>query len=410
VSPADFDNPLLDRHYETRTGGSRGVPRPVPVNFDLLTHEAAYFHFFLAAFDLMARPLATWRIPPPGHAGLKLALLYAKLGKPVERWFTPRELMARAADWKYAAFTGFTVCGSRLWGTPIPVSHAVPPEQAAEIAGWLAAAKAQGTPAVLDTNAGCGILVCRAAREHGLDIAGSFFRFGGEPFTAAKARIVQETGCQAVCHYHMSEVGAIGMACAAPAALDDVHVVTDKIGVIQRAKRVGRSALEVPALVYTTLLPSCPKIMLNVESDDYGVLQERSCGCLFGELGFSRHLHSIRSYEKLTSSGMSFLGTELLSVVEELLPARFGGSPADYQFVETEENGLTKVSIVISPKVGAVEEQQLINVVLGRLSACPGGQLMTDVWRRNGVLRVDRREPYLTAAFKILPLHVLNDR
>jgi hypothetical protein len=150
--------------------------------------------------------------------------------------------------------------------------------------------------------------------------------------------------------------------------------------------------------------------MLNVESDDYGVLESRPCGCVFGELGFRLHLHGIRSYEKLTSSGITFLGTGLLAVVEDVLPARFGGSPGDYQFVEEEENGISKVSIVVAPTVGAVDEQEVINVVLARLSACPGGHLMTDIWRRHGALQVARREPYATAAFKILPLNILNHK
>ena len=82
--------------------------------------------------------------------------------------------------------------------------------------------------------------------------------------------------------------------------------------------------------------------MINVESDDYGVLVKRDCGCPFGSLGFDQHLHGIRSYDKLTSEGMTFLGGELITLVEEILPARFGGHPTDYQFVEEEEGGLKR--------------------------------------------------------------------
>ena len=65
------------------------------------------------------------------------------------------------------------------------------------------------------------------------------------------------------------------------------------------------------ALVYTTLLPYSPKVMLNVESDDYGELEARSCGCVFEELGLRLHLHTLHSYEKLTAAGTTFLGAEL---------------------------------------------------------------------------------------------------
>jgi hypothetical protein len=32
---------------------------------------------------------------------------------------------------------------------------------------------------------------------------------------------------------------------------------------------------------------------------------------------------------------------------------------------------------------------------------------MADTWRESGTLRVQRREPYTTGAFKLLPLHIL---
>ena len=132
------------------------------------------------------------------------------------------------------------------------------------------------------------------------------------------------------------------------AAIDEVHLLLDKVAVLQYPKVVRPGLPPVGALHLTTLLPSCPKLMLNVETDDYGVLSERDCGCPLGALGFRTHLHDIRSYEKLTSEGMSFLGGDLLTLVEELLPQRFGGGPADYQLVEEEVGGLPKVSLVVA--------------------------------------------------------------
>lgn len=130
--------------------------------------------------------------------------------------------------------------------------------------------------------------------------------------------------------------------------------MTDKVGMIQRPKQVGDGGLCVGALLFTTLLPSCPKVMLNVESGDYAVAGERRCGCQLERMGFHRRLHEIRSFEKLNSAGVTFLGTELIALVEEVLPARFGGSPIDYQFVEEEEeeeDGLPRVSLVVSPRL-----------------------------------------------------------
>jgi hypothetical protein len=160
--------------------------------------------------------------------------------------------------------------------------------------------------------------------------------------------------------------------------------------------------------VYTTLLSHTPKLMINVESDDYGVLEERQCGCLLGELGFRLHLHTIRSHEKLTSEGMNFLGSDLIRLVEEVLPTRFGGAPTDYQFVEEEdENGLPKVSLVVSPRVGPVAEPAAIDAVVDFLNHVPGASdSYGERWRQGGTLRLIRREPYATAASKVLALHV----
>ncbi len=408
VAPGDFDNPLLLKQYEARTGGSRGLRRRLAIDLDLQTHDAAYFHFFLAAFGLEARRIGLWREVPPGAAGINCVLRYAKLGKPAAKWFTQSKPMARLADLRYFLFTRYTVHASRACGVPLPMPEYTPPAEAVRVARWLAQVKKEdGTSALLETSASSGVRICLAAMEHGLDIAGAFFRLGGEPYTEAKAKVIAEAGARAACHYHMAEVGAIGLACAAPQSPSEVHLARDKVAVIQRQKRVANSGISVGALVFTTLLPSCPKIMLNVESDDYGRLNERRCGCAFDELGFSSHLSEIYSYEKLTSGGMTFLGTDLISLVEEILPARFGGRPTDYQFVEEEAGGLPKVSLLVSPRAGKIDEQEMLATVLRALRSSPGGELMADVWQGGQTLQVARREPYATGAFKILPLHIL---
>jgi hypothetical protein len=410
VRPHEFDNPVLARHYEARTGGSRGVGSRLVIDFDLLTHEAAHYAVYLSAFDVADRPSATWRAIPPNASGMKLVLRYAKLGKAMERWFTQNRFTLRPRDLKPFLFTSYAVYGSRLWGRPLPVPEHVPLTKAERVARWLAAKRQRGTPALLDTSASSGVRVCLAAKQHGLDIAGTFFRFGGEPYTPAKARLVAESGSRAACHYSMGEIGHIGLACAAPAGLDDVHLLEDKVAVIQRHRPVGADGRSVGALYHTTVLPSCPMLMLNVESGDYGVLEERRCGCPVGELGFHRHLHGIRSYEKLTSEGIAFLGTELLRLLEEVLPASVGGNATDYQLVEEEEQGLPKVSLLVSPRVGEVDEQAVVATALRVLAAYPGGELMAEHWRQGGTLRVLRREPYVTGGAKILPLHIRQAR
>jgi phenylacetate-coenzyme A ligase PaaK-like adenylate-forming protein len=233
-------------------------------------------------------------------------------------------------------------------------------------------------------------------------------RLGSEPYTEAKARVIHEVGCKAAPVYAMTEIGTIGVGCAAPIEVDDHHLLHDKIAAIQRPRKVGPTTVD--ALVYTTVLNSCPKLMLNVESDDYAVMRRRRCGCSIGELGLDRHLWQIRSYEKLTSEGVTFLGTELYRLLEEVLPATLGGDPNDYQLVEQEQEGVTRVSLLISPHVGAVDDTRAINTVLSHLRRYPGGEVMANEWKQARTLRVIRQQPHDTSAGKILPLHILEPR
>ena len=411
VQAHDFDNPLLLAHYEAGSGGSRGAGTRARVDLALLAHEGAAQLVFLEAAGGLGRPMGIWRTALPSGAAMKSVLRHAKIGILPERWFSPSKLEFSRALWRHWLFTRYVIAASRWWGRPIPTPEHTPIDQAHVVAGWLAEKKAQGTPAYLDAAVSSAVRVCLAARARGLDIAGTFFRVGSEPFTEARARIIAEAGCRALCHYALGEVGRLGLACTAPQDVDEVHVAADVVALLQRERQLGGAA--VGALFCSTLHPAVPKVMVNVELGDYGVMSRRSCGCPFDRLGFSQHVHTVRSYEKLTSEGMHFVGTELLRLLEEVLPDRFGGDPTDYQLVEEEEeaSGLPRVSLVVSPRVGDVDTDRLIATALEVLGSGAGGggagQIMAHHWRDARTLQVVRREPYATMAAKILPLHVI---
>ena len=45
--------------------------------------------------------------------------------------------------------------------------------------------------------------------------------------------------------------------------------------------------------------------------------------------------------------------------MERVLPARFGGSPLDYQLMEEEdERGFTRLSLLVSPKLRIADESK----------------------------------------------------
>ncbi len=405
VRAHDFDNPLLTAHYEGRSGGSRGAGTRARIDLGLLAHEAAVDGMLVSSLDAHGRPTAVWRPALPMGAALKQILRHAKIGILTERWFTQHEFRFGGDLWRHWLFTRASVALSRRWGRPLPMPEYVPLSEAVVVARWLADKKAQGTPAYLDAAVSSAVRVCLAARQHGLDIAGTIMRVGSEPFTEARARIITEAGVRVFCAYHLAEVGRLGAPCLAPAAVDEVHIVTDTIALLQRDRTAGTGT--VGALFCSTLHPAVPKMMVNVELGDYGVLGARACGCPYERLGLSQHLHTIRSYEKLTSEGMHFVGTELLRLVDEVLPQRFGGAATDYQLVEEEVGGLPKVSLVVSPSVGEIDEAQLVRIALETLgSARRGADVMAGFWGHAETLRVIRREPYATRGAKVLPLHV----
>jgi hypothetical protein len=404
VGPEDFDNHAAAAQYRAQTAGSRGVRRRA-VRLDLLENDAAYHALFLEAFGLRDRPMGLWRPVPPGLAGWQIALRHAKVGRPVERWFSHN-----AVDWTQLTFV-LAIYGGRLWGAPLPVPQHVPLDRAGRVAEWLSDRRRAGVPALLDTNASSGVRICLAALERGLDISGTVFSLGGEPYTPAKAAIITRTGSAVAAPYTMNEIGRIGLPCAAPADLDDNHVAADKLAVVPREKSTGAGGTAVRTMLITTLRPVTPKLMLNVETDDTAILEERDCGCLLAQLGMTTHLRRIRSDDKLTSEGMKFDAGRILALIEEELPARFGGHPTDYQFVEEEEGGLPRISIVVSPRVGSLDEERLVHDVFTFLESERGSRSITlERWREARTFRVVRCEPYATGTAKILPLHVLSRR
>jgi len=247
--------------------------------------------------------------------------------------------------------------------------------------------------------------VCLAARAEGIDLSGVVFRAAGEAMTPAKMDGILASGARAVTNYAMSGVGGTGAGCLRPIGVNDQHLQTHHLAIIQAARRVADR--EVEALLFTTLLPTAPRVLLNLETDDYGVLEERSCGCPLDELGLTLHVRDVRSFKKLTAEGITLVGTEMEHVLETVLPARFGGSPLDYQLAEEEdEQGFTRIFVNVSPSVRLADESAVVAAVLEALQqASISADLAGRLWNQAGAIRVRRVEPALGATGKLHPLH-----
>jgi hypothetical protein len=402
-----FTNPLLRPDLHLTSGGTRGKPHPTLIDFRLLARDAAHMRNFQDATDLIGRPIAAWRPSLPAGPGINHLLIHGKLGQRTERWFTQLSAWPPHESARSGALLAATLAISRLSGVPFPRPRHVPLEWAVEVAYWLSNHVEDGRLPYLNTTASGAVRVCTAAGGEGLDITGTVFRVGGEPYTPARARVIDEAGATAYPFLQSNEVGRIGVTCPNRSHPDEIHLLSDKLAVLRRDVDARTRRVE-GSLVLTTIWARAPKLLINVESDDTAVVEAGRCGCPLEELGLTTRLHTIRSWEKLTTEGMTFTSSYTLRLVEEVLPERFGGGPTDYQLVEDRSGPLSEIRLLVSPRVGAADEAQVREVALHELGADgPSGRFMAESWRAAGLPIVERREPYATRRPKILPLHVI---
>jgi hypothetical protein len=243
-------------------------------------------------------------------------------------------------------------------------------------------------------------------------LSGVLFMLSGEPCSQVQRGLIEASGARLVVGYAFFEAGAVAFGCAEAREADDLHLLRDRYALVQRNRTVDQADVTVDAFLFTTFYRATSKILLNAEVGDYGVPQDRACGCLLGELGFTQHLSRIRSFEKLTSEGMSFVNTQLQWVLEEALPARFGGTVADYQVVEREgKDGIRRLHLMVHPRLGALDEADLQRTFLDNLGGT--GELESykvNFWRRAGTVQVERQAPLATGAGKVFPFHLIEAR
>jgi hypothetical protein len=396
----DFDNPLVRPHVLLYTGGSGGRPTRVGYSLEFLAEWAVSVAVMLETFDVRRPGLAFWWPVPTAQT-----ILCGMLGYPVLGWRYPvRPLPALAAGaFRYLALI------SRLGGFRVPSPEYCGLTAPAPLARWMAEHVRPDRPLVFWTVPSSAARLGIIASELGLDLSGVIFILGGEPVTEVRRKQMEGPGAQVIVGYSAMDVSAPAYGCRVPTAPDDVHVMLDRCVLISRPRPTTSSGPTVDAILATPLSVVVPRIALNTELGDYASTEERDCGCLLGELGARTHLSGIRSFEKLTGEGVTFVRTNLEQIIEQVLPARFGGTSLDYQLAEEESpTGAARLVLRVSPKVGAVDEARLRQALL--VSMGQGSlfqRYQAQIWHGAGTIEIRREEPLATRAGKVLPFHLL---
>jgi len=402
LSPGDLRNPDMRVDLLGQSSGSRNPRTTVPMDLAFIRDRAVN-----AYLTLDARNGADWRKAVWADIGgcLALTIRFSSFGQRSERAFSLIDPRGPGLHPSYRWSAWALRWGSALAGMPLPRLEHVPVDDPLPIARWIERVLRAGARPHIWTYVSPAVRLCQAGSRAGTNLEGAQFTVTGEPVTAARLAAIRAVGAEAVPDYGSAESGFIGYGCLAPETPDDVHVFDDLHAVIRLETPDADVGLPGGALLVSSLRITAPLILLNVSMGDRAQWSQRSCGCPLERLGWRVHLHTIRSFEKLTAGGMTVLDGDVIRVLEEVLPGRFGGAPTDYQLVES-HGGLPRLRIILHPSLGPLDADAVVQTFLAATSASSASnRMMAAHWQEAGLLSVERRPPHATPSGKILHVH-----
>ncbi len=409
--PATIDsflNPLAAGMLASASSGSSGPRVHTSSSTENRLHREAYFQLVRQELGLAGRAYVQALAILPSGTGLFAGLQEARRGGKVDRWFAVGGNAIGSGH--YRAGTSLLVLFARLLGAGVAFPTYLPRNDYSPAARWIAQRRGQGIACVVASPVSPAVRIVAAALEHGLDIRGTLFIAGGEALTEAKRAVFESARVDVYTGYWIHEIGPIGFACREMRSANCVHLYRDSVAVISRRRRAPLSEVEVDSLMFTTLLPSAARVLINAEMDDTGVIEPARCRCTFSELGFDRQIRDIFSFGKLTGQGITLLGSDVVRALEVALPARFGGAPGDFQLVEYEGPRQTQLRLRVNPRLGRLPADKVRECFLEAIRPCAGGVGAARLFRHTGAIEVVLDEPYATATGKIHPLHLLGAR
>jgi hypothetical protein len=401
ASAADFINPFVRGAWSTRTSGSTGRATSVPAS---LEHMAADDCFRAVVFRQFGAPERRLRIVSsalPNLGGFTRPIWARNSGIKIHHWHA---IPGGARSWHYRLATAALRAELRGLGVPVPPLTWLPRNDFSPVARAIAGARGSVAPdLVLGITSPC-VRVAAAAIECGVDVSGTRFWTMGEGLSPAKAEIFHRAGAEVYAGYSARELGALGNSCPHYEGQNTVHHNRGATALIAHGHSTPSG--EVNSLLFTTLLSSAPFFVINLEMGDHGLIGAAKCGCRFSQLGFDTIISDIYSYTKLTAHGASLLGSDIVRILEEVLPARFGGSSVDYQLVEQEQKAQTRLVLRVNPRVGPVSTAEIHRCFLAEVGQLFAGAFFVGMWNHADAFVVIAEEPVAGQTGKVLPIVV----
>ena len=405
LDPKQLRNPHVSAHLFSGSSGSRGRSIPAPIDLASVRDHAVNKGLCLQVWDALGCEHAHWAVP--GGAVMFQMLQLAALGLSPARWFSQLDPRRPDLHFRYRWAARTLRWGSALAGISMPSPSYVPLDSPLPVARWMAQVLRVGRTPHLHTYTSSAVRVSQAAFDNGIDLRGAKFSVGSEPITTTRLSAIRCTGADVEPTYGSSETGMIAWGCFAPNTPDEHHLFHDLLALTQPGADGESANMPPDTLLISSLRSTARFILLNVSLGDRAEVFKRACGCGLERLGWTTHLRTIRSFEKLTAGGMMFLDADVIRVLEDLLPERFGGGPTDYQLVEEEaEGGQPRVRLLIHPAVGSLDMTAVREMFLAAIGGGSGADRVMELQlRAAGLFTVERRPPLMNGLGKIQHIH-----
>jgi hypothetical protein len=407
ITPRDFECRAASAGFTMQSSGTRNAPVSTFNSLDWRTQRIMGNAVAYAACDVFSSAYAVYQPIISGRVAPVLGR--AKIGIATDRWFAPKMPINSWLEGQYHYLsTSLIVLLANWFGPGMARPEFLESGDVRPIVEWILKNRRDGKKCCIQTVPSNAVRIARTALELGVTLEGTTFLGGGEPLTQSKRALIERVKANVLVTYAFGGNINVGQGCGNPAFTDEVHVQESLVAVVEHPRPLDDSSPPIHPLLGTTLHPLAPRLLLNVENGDYATMVRRDCGCALERVGFTQHLHTIRSFEKFTSEGMNYFGSDLFELLENVIPSEFGGGPGDYQLVEEEdERGQTRLTLVVHPELGEINEAMLLLRLQQALAQGSRNQrFMSKIWQDAGTFRIRREVPHASDRGKILPLHI----